>query len=246
MFKALTDNHTRLLKGQLCLVCAAPGSGKSIFVLTLAAKSGISTLYFSPDSDKPTQLSRLLSISLGWDSDRAKDRVNRTDVGTEGLAAFRSTKVRFDFRSSLTLPAMEQTLRAYDEVYGDYPSLIIVDNVTNVRTELNAEDPFAGLEVVMEELHEMARETGACVIGLHHVQGQYNDGDKPIPLGGIKGQIARVPETVLTLHRGLENFGQEQLRVSTVKQRANRMDPSGQSWVGLSFDGDRMAISDPA
>lgn len=98
----------------------------------------------------------------------------------------------------------------------------------------------------MDYLHTMARNTGACVVGLHHVTGSYNDADKPIPLSGVKGQITRVPELVLTLHRVSEEFGPEALRVSTVKNRAGRMDPSGLDFVELEFIGDTMQIRDPS
>jgi hypothetical protein len=96
----------------------------------------------------------------------------------------------------------------------------------------------------MDYLHNMARSTGACVVGLHHVTGGYNDADRPIPLSGVKGQIARVPEMVLTLHKQSEEFGPDLLCVSTVKNRAGKADPSGGDYVTLSFSGDNMQIKD--
>ena len=131
-------------------------------------------------------------------------------------------------------------------MYGDYPSLVVIDNVTNVRTGVgeNDDDPFSGLESLMDYLHDMARSTGACVVGLHHVTGPYNDAANPIPLSGVKGQIARVPEMVLTLHKSTADFGSDSLRVSTVKNRAGKADPSGYDFVELDFVGDTMTIKD--
>jgi hypothetical protein len=91
----------------------------------------------------------------------------------------------------------------------------------------------------------MARTTSACVIGLHHVTGGYNDADRPIPLSGVKGQITRVPEMVWTLHRVPQEFGSDKLMVSTVKNRGGRSDPSGTDFVELDFIGDTMQIRDP-
>ena len=186
-------------------------------------------------------------VELGWPSDNAKQRVLSKDVGPDGLRAFRSSRVRFDFRSGPTFDRIKLELDAYVELHGGPPSIVVIDNVTNIRSGgiENDEDPFAGLEVIMEFLQEIAHTTGAAVIGLHHVLGRYNDGDIPIPLGGIKGQISRVPETILTLHRGQDHLGNSQIRVSTVKQRGGRMDPSGLSWVPLEFDGATMTIRDP-
>ena len=92
----------------------------------------------------------------------------------------------------------------------------------------------------------MARTTEACVIVLHHVTGPYNDANQPIPLSGVKGQIGRVPELILTLHKEVGEYGYEDLlKVSTVKNRGQKADPSGQDFAELTFDGYHMQIKDP-
>lgn len=231
------------LKGQLCIICAAAGSGKSALVLSYAAQADVSTLYFSADSDPFVMLSRLISIQLGWPLENSADAIRRGVVGPDAERVLERSKIRFDYRASPSLPDIRTSLDAYNEVYGGCPGLVVVDNVTNVRTELNVDDPFAGLEVVMEELHEMARETGSCVVGLHHVTGPFNDGDKPIPLSGVKGQISRVPEMIWTLFRS-SLMGNESLNVSNVKNRNGRSDPTGNTYASLVFDGDTMTIKD--
>ena len=152
--------------------------------------------------------------------------------------------IRFNYKASPSLDVIEESLQAYYALYEDYPALIVIDNITNVRTDTEDSDPFAGLEALMDYLHEMARETGSCVVGLHHVTGPHNYGDKPIPLSGIKGQIGRVPEMILTLHRVQEEFGSDQLNVSTVKNRGGKSDPSGNDFASLEFVGETMKISD--
>jgi hypothetical protein len=82
------------------------------------------------------------------------------------------------------------------------------------------------------------------VIGLHHVTGEYNDAVKPIPLKGLKDQIGRVPEMVLTLWKKVSEFGGTRLMVSTVKNRGGKADISGQEAVELEFIGDSMTIRD--
>lgn len=234
---------SRFLRGQLCLICAGPGTGKSAFVLAYALKARVPTLYFSADSDAFTQLSRSLSILKGWDNDKATRLVRSNDL-REAEAEFHDVPIRFKYEASPTLTQIEMSMQAYDEVYGDYPALVVVDNITNVISSADEPDPFSGLEALMDYLHTMARNTASCVVGLHHVQGQYNDGNIPIPLSGVKGQIARVPELVLTLHRVASEFGPDTLNVSTVKNRAGRMDPSGLDFVGLEFVGDTMQIKE--
>ncbi|AKF14235.1 DnaB-like dsDNA helicase [Mycobacterium phage Luchador] len=245
MWEAIGQKGTQFRRGQLVLVCAGPGTGKSAFVLAYALKSKVPTLYFSADSDAFTQLTRSVSILSGWSLEKSTRAVREQDIDEEIAKELDPIPIRFNYKASPSLDVIEESLEAYTALYEDYPALIVVDNITNVRTDSSdGDDPFSGLESLMDYLHEMARETGSCVIGLHHVTGQHNDGDKPIPLSGIKGQIGRVPEMVLTLHRVSEGFGPDSLNVSTVKNRGGKSDPSGQDYASLKFVGDTMEISD--
>lgn len=246
MFKNLEMAGTKFLRGQLSLVAAGPGTGKSILALTIALQSGVNGLYFSADSDPATQVAREISIMTGWDIDRATDAVLQSTLPDEVYEKLSGLPIRFDYRASPSLADIESTIESYEEVYGDFPELIVVDNITNVRTETgDSDDPFGGLESLMDYLHDMARSTQAHVMGLHHVTGPYNDGDKPIPMSGIKQQIGRVPELILTLFKTKDpNGGPDTLHVSTVKFRGGKADASGYTYVDLMFDGDRMKIAD--
>lgn len=183
----------------------------------------------------------------GVDQETAAKMILRDDL-SKVKEKLTGLPVRFNYKASPSLDDIETSIAAYEEVYGDYPSLIVVDNVTNVRSEMSSDDgdPFSGLEGLMDYLHEMARETQACVIGLHHVTGAYNDGKSPIPLSGVKGQISRVPELILTLHKNDGNdFMPDSLRVSAVKNRGGKSDASGKDFAELEFFGDKMLIRDP-
>lgn len=202
-------------------------------------------MYFSADSDAFTQLTRSISIITGAHLEDSATSVLDGKLGDaeEFLAGI---PIRFNYSASPTIDDIETSMKAYEEVYGDFPSLVVVDNITNViGGGSDADDPFSGLESLMDYLATMARDTEACVVGLHHVTGPYNDGDKPIPLSGVKGQIARVPSMVLTLHKhsGAE-WDDDTLCVSTVKNRGGKSDPSGNDFAQLRFDGERMQIED--
>lgn len=243
-FKTLQARGTEFLRGQFVLVAAGPGTGKSAFTLTLALKSKVPCMYFSADSDAFTQLTRSISIlqnkrledsaRLVLDDDLSSVQMDLVDV-----------PLRFNYKASPTLDDIELSMRAYEEVYGDYPALVVVDNITNVIAGGGDDDPFSGLESLTDYLSTMARDTEACVVALHHVTGPYNDADKPIPLSGVKGQISRVPSMVLTLHKqsGAE-WQDDTLCVSTVKNRGGKADPSGYEFASLLFNGDHMQIRD--
>ncbi|QBJ00254.1 DnaB-like dsDNA helicase [Mycobacterium phage Pharaoh] len=245
VWHAIEGKGATYRRGQLVLVCAGPGTGKSAFVLAYALKSRVPTLYFSADSDAFTQLTRSVSILSGMSLEQSTRAVRDQDIPEAITAELDPLPIRFNYNASPSLDTIEESLEAYTALYEDYPALVVVDNITNVRTDSSdGDDPFSGLESLMDYLHTMARNTGSCVIGLHHVTGQYNDGDKPIPLSGIKGQIGRVPEMVQTLNRVSEGFGPDSLNVSTVKNRGGKSDPSGQDFASLQFVGDTMQITD--
>lgn len=245
VWKSLEDKGTRFSRGQLALVAAGPGTGKSAFVLNYALRSKVSCLYFSADSDAFIQLSRALSVLGGLNMRESGDLVLNDNIGRiQDIIG--DSPVRFSYNPSPTLTHIERQLQAYEELYGDYPELVVIDNALDVVMEGSDEDQSQSLDALMAWLHDMARTTEACVIVLHHVTGPYNDANQPIPLSGVKGQIGRVPELILTLHKEVGEYGYEDLlKVSTVKNRGQKADPSGQDFAELTFDGYHMQIKDP-
>jgi hypothetical protein len=244
-FEALARKGIQFRRGGVVLVAAGPGTGKSAFMLTYALRAGVPTMYFSADSDASVQQSRALSVLNGWPLSDSLKVVLDDDV--QRMSALAGSPVRFETSASPSLNDIELSMASYNEVYGAYPWLAIVDNVTNVRTESSVEDdPFSGLESLMDYLSTMARNTGCCVVGLHHVLGPYNDSAKPIPLSGVKGQITRVPAMVLTLHKlpALFAGGPDTLCVSAVKNRGGKPDPTGQDFAQLMFQGETLTIKD--
>ena len=239
VWPSLIEKGTRFLRGQLCLVAAGPGTGKSSFVLNYVLKSKASCMYFSADSDAYIQLSRSLAVLGGIPTTEAEGIIRSGDTERIG-SIIGNSPVRFNYEASPTLEHIERDILAYEELYGDFPEIIVIDNVLDVQ--LDGEVDYTSLDQLMAYLHELARETSACVIALHHVTGEYNDANKPIPLSGVKGQIGRVPELILTLHKEVHELGADVLNVSTVKNRGKKADPSGSTFISLDFDGDAMDI----
>jgi hypothetical protein len=247
VFKSFQKADIQPRRGQFILMCAGPGTGKSVLTLAYVMKSRLPAVYFSADSDAFDQLTRAISIETGWDLEQSKKAVLEDDheAITKALGGI---PIRFNYDPAPTLDTVENAVASYEEVYGEYPSLIVVDNVTNVDLEGAGEgEAYAsGLEDLMEYLHSMARNTGACVFGLHHVTAENNNGDRPIPLNGVKGQITRIPQIVLTIHKKPSDDDNEViLCVSAVKNRSGRNDASGATYAELEFIGETMTIRDP-
>lgn len=242
VWPSLEQAGTRFLRGQLCLFAAGPGVGKSAWAVNTVLESKAPTLYFSADSDAFTQLARSIAIVTGCTFESASAMVRTGEIPEHVRARLLGQPVRFICDPAPTLDTIETSIKAYQEMYGEYPDLIVIDNVTDVV--IDADENESGLDDLMSYLHTMARNTESCVIGLHHVTGPYNDADKPVPLSGIKQQIGRVPELILTMHKQRMETGPDVLKVSTVKNRGGKADPSGQSFVELEFKGETMRITD--
>lgn len=228
------------------LISAGPGTGKSALALTIALRAKVPTLYLSADSDAFIQRTRALAILNDIPvTEAAQAELHDTFGDLEQEMA--GIPLRFSYDSSPSLDTIGMELDSYYEVFAEYPHLIIVDNITNVRTGSaeNEDNPFAGMEGLMDCLHSLARDTGACILALHHVNAEYNNGDKPIAMNGVKGQITRVPPAVLTLFRHDSGPFGGALCVSIVKNRGGKQDPTGRTYAELAFDGDKMRITDP-
>lgn len=244
VFRALASQGVHFRQGWLCVIAAAPGVGKSLLSLTLAIRSGVPTLYFSADTDQATMTIRAAAMVSGW---RTEDVEQAIDAGmTEALDVqlHKWSHIQFNFLASPTATDLECELKAFRQVYGDWPQLIVMDNITNLDNE-TGNDGFQNLEATCDFLHELARETGACIVALHHVTGEYDDGQKPPSLSSLRGKISKVPELVLALHRvgGDTLEGGRVMGVSPVKNRAGKSDPSGGWFMQLGVDLERMAIT---
>lgn len=240
VFKALDRMGVRFRRGQFALVAAGPGTGKSAFALTLAIRSGAPTFYFSADSDAWTQYVRGAAIVTGWSTAEAEDAIQRGDTSVLDAALSYHSRVRMCYEASPTMSDIEDELTMYAHVYG-WPVLIVVDNVTNIVNP-NGTDGHQGLEEICDYLHALARLTGAHVMALHHVTGPHNDGTDPIPLSGLKGQIGRVPEMVITLHRGGDEAIGQTINASPVKNRGGKADASGHSFASLAWTPSHMKL----
>lgn len=236
-FKILEANGVHIRRGQLTLVAAAPGGGKSLFTLSTVMNAKVPGFYFSADTDAFTMYLRAASKETGWLMTDIETvvKAGRTELIDAKLNA--NDTVRFSFDPSPTLDDIDEELMAFAMTYGEWPHLIVVDNLRNVDVQGDADG-----DALCDYLHALARKTGAAVIALHHVTGQYNNGNIPIPLGGIMGQIGKVPELILTLYRQGGDFGPMTMRVCPVKNRTGRADPTAELSYPLIYEPERMRL----
>ena len=166
VWKDLERNGIKFRRGQVCMIAAAPNAGKSMLALVYAIKAKIPTLFFSADTDTTTVMMRSAAALSGHSQLTVENNLNANpSYYKEHLEDM--GHIQWVFESSPSLDDIELEIKAYVELYGKAPELIIIDNLMNVAAE--SDNEWAGLRAIMVELHDMARKTEACVMVLHHV-----------------------------------------------------------------------------
>jgi replicative DNA helicase len=215
VWTGLAKEQIKFRRGQVCMVAAAPNAGKSMFALIYAMKAKVPTLFFSADTDTTTVMMRAAAQASGHSQVNVEMNLSNDkhyyDKQFDKLA-----HIKWVFDSSPSLDDIELEIKAYVELYGIAPELIIIDNLMNVAAETDNE--WAGLRAIMMELHDMARKTEACVLVLHHVseQTEYGSPSKPPARRAIHGKVSQLPALILTLGYDPANA---MLSVAAVKNR---------------------------
>lgn len=215
VWKELTHQDIKFRRGQVCMIAAAPNAGKSMLALIYAIKAGRPTLFFSADTDTATVMLRTAAAISGHSQSTIEKALEKTPKAYDYTMA-KADHIQWVFDSSPSLDDIEMEIKAYLELYGIMPELIIIDNLMNVLAE--SENEWAGLRSIMAELHDMARKTEACVMVLHHVSEatEYGSPEYPPPRRAIHGKVSQLPAMICTLGYDPVNAT---LRVSAVKNR---------------------------
>ena len=229
VWDGLKAKQIKFRRGQVCMVAGAPNAGKSMFALIYAIKAGVPTLFFSADTDTTTVMMRAAAHVSGHSQVTVENNLaNNTHYYDPYFE--RLDHIKWVFDSSPSIDDLELEIRAYVELYGYAPELIVVDNLMNVTAETDNE--WAGLRAIMMEFHDMARKTEACVLVLHHVseQSEYGPPSKPPHRRAIHGKVSQLPALILTL--GYDP-AQGSLFVASVKNRFGPHVADGSDYVTL-------------
>ena len=242
VWRTLKDKQIRFRRGQVCMVAAAPNAGKSMFALIYAIRSEKPTLFFSADTDITTVMIRAASHISGHDQLTVETNLNLNPSYYEKHYE-KMAHIQWVFDSSPSLDDIELELKAYQELYGVAPELIVIDNLMNVVAETDNE--WAGLRAIMTELHDLARNTEACVLVLHHVSesSEYGNGmDAPPARRAIHGKVSQLPSAIVTL--AYDPFN-KLLKVASVKNRFGPHQADGKDYVSLTANYAACQIQDP-
>lgn len=220
--------------GELTLFASAPGVGKSVIALHIAKEIRLPTLYISADTSAHTMGVRAASMLTG-EMVPAVDKMMRVEPSFyDRVLQAGCGHIVFDFNTSPSVITIKEATESFAVMYGDYPHLIVVDNLRNVYS---SEDDTAAQQHNTEDLKMLAAETGSAVLLLHHVTGAFEDGSITPGLGALENKCGKHPALVVTFSNGNTD-----LRAAVVKNRYGPASPSGRLKVFIPMNTAQMKV----
>ncbi|MEU7905904.1 AAA family ATPase [Actinoplanes sp. NPDC049118] len=237
-FEALYRRGCRPRHGEVIMIAGRSGTQKSGFALFWAASMNLPTLYFSADMSPFTASTRLASMATGDTTEQVEAGMKQGGTTrARYLDALSHSRLTFSFGAPITWPALDEELEAYVELWDAYPQVIVLDNLMDFE---NAETDYTEQMAVMSGVTELARNTGATVIILHHASDKSweakSDPWSPPSRDQVKGGLSEKPE--LSLSVALDPSSLE-YRVAVIKQRMGPSDPTARSFALLYCEPER-------
>lgn len=245
-FGALEVAGVAFRRGQVAIVAAAPGGGKTALItnycIAQPVREQVSILYLSPDSDIMTIGPRIIASLTA----RETRNVLR-DFGAKGEAYnqhLESSKqlshIQWCFQASPTYEDIEAELTGYVAVHGHMPDLIILDNIRDVYAETVGDGgEHQRHSATVDYFHELARVTNSAVVLLHHLTGVYEDSTLAPPLSALLGKIGKQARLVLNLFQPEEGT----LGAVVAKNSNGRAFPGASEYLTMTWDKEVQLIS---
>lgn len=226
-----------LERGQLAMLAGPPNGGKTAVALLMALRMGVPTLYVSADSDETVVAGRVGAAVSGHEFKTVRQAIEH-GLFEDMYGARMPGHLRFMFDpSEPSLQDITHQLTAWLELWGDYPSLIICDNLLNLGSDDANE--WSGLRRTLKDLHFLARKTRAAVLVLHHTaEGDFSF-DRAPTRKEIQGKLSQLPRVILTVaqHEG-------EMWMAVVKNTNGPSDPMAKDPVRMIIDFTRMRLWD--
>lgn len=231
MYQPLAARGIEICKGQLSLIAAPPGAGKSTLAMNLMVRMGVPTLAFLLDTDQLSAAARFGSILSGDYFGQVKANI---DSYSESLSSLRDMQVVFH---AMDMDDIRLQVSAYEQRYGLPPDLVVVDNLGNLTSAMDNE--WALLKALCLELDLLAREMQCAVVACAHM----TDMETTTPAGRTKllGKVSQYPRLILSI--GYDPVSHE-YKVSAVKNSSGPSDVSASHPVTMYADFSRVLISE--
>jgi hypothetical protein len=207
---ALADLYNRgveFRQSQLWMMTGRPKAGKSFVAQWLgsewakAAKQQGTTcrgIYFFMDGTPFTAAVRQAAWVTGH---QTKDIAAALDGPGQGFYEDAleevSSDITFVYDKKPELPAIQESIDAYTELWDEYPDWMIFDNLRNLA---GGDEGHEAKKFTLSELQALAYQTRANVGVLHHAsESGVRDYSRPPRVGDTEDKVSQYPEMVLTV-----------------------------------------------
>lgn len=236
-YRTLTDKQVQFRRGHLHVVASAPGAGKSVFAINLAVKAAVPTLYLAMDGDESSMSIRVMQAWHLWTREQALAELGNETAKARKAFDTIDEYVRWDFPNNPDMEEIRDRVWAFAEIFGEFPHLIVVDNLMDVVYEQSS----AAYTDAESALTSLARAANSAVVVLAHVNGLHEGSREHIPLSGVMFKATKKASLILTMNPGMFS---EVVWVSVLKNRDGPADPSGLGVrAQLTVDYERMQAS---
>ena len=192
--------------GATSMIAGTPGSFKSVDALNMCefwARQGIGSLYIAADSDEFTVANRLSGIITGESMESIERKLVTGDTALIApyAAALKTLKgVEFEYEQ-MNIDGVQQRIKAYEQVYGQYPPVVFIDNLIDF---VDSPDDFGGMLVFIRDLNAIAAQTRSHICVLHHAKlrdgnARKADDGRPPADWEIQGKVTQLSRLVITL-----------------------------------------------
>lgn len=157
--------------GNVAVVIAAPGVGKTTFLLNWSVRSGARVLYISSDTSPHDFTVQLACLSTGEPRSIVEGRLRSSDTWREEYARHISERypnLVLDFSPRPTMAQIRTKAMALTELWGEAPEMIVMDTASNVAMSDMADN--AEWQRVWLESIGIAREFNSFFVFAHHVK----------------------------------------------------------------------------
>jgi hypothetical protein len=237
VFRAFEKKKIILRRSEVSMFAGAPGVGKSTLALAIALRSNVPTLYISADTGAHTMSMRLFSMVTSKTQDEAERILSEEQVWAKDIINKNAKHIFWSFEAAPSLSDLDEEVLAFEEVHGQNPHLIILDNLVDISD--GGGEEWSAMRSTMKEIKFLARDTNAAILLLHHTSEAFTGNPCP-PRSSIQGKVSQMPALICTM--AITPAGD--MAVSPVKNRYGAANASGTDAVYLKFNPEYMNLDD--
>lgn len=221
-YEIFSDSSVKVTfrRGGVSMLAGVPGAFKTALALNEVvswADQGMHIQYFSIDSDESTIIQRLNGIVTGKGMQEVEAYLRSNPACFDKVLNDRlGDRVMFEYQNQ-NWDSMVYHVASYEQKYGAYPDVIVVDNLIDLAPDIYA---FSEMQAIIKDADSLAKRIGAHVHILHHARLVSHDSamdvlpGQPPPANEIQGRMTQFPTLVMTLGAAGMN-----LRLAVVKNR---------------------------